>query len=309
MSASLLENKVAIVTGGGRGIGRAIAARFAAQGARVVIADNGASIDGRTAEPGVAAAAAAAIGDRARAFDRDMSTAQAAAEAVEFARAEFGAVDIVVHAAAILRDAMIFKGDPADFDAVLRTNLSAAYYLVNAAGPHLRAQAKAGRSGGRILLLTSSAGFYGNVGVAPYAAAKAGLFGLMRVAAHDLAHAAVTANAIMPFAATRVTESIPPVTDTLKAYRARALRIPVGHVATVASYLASDLAADVTGQLFGVRGRDVFLMGQPRPVVRAVSEDGPWDEASLADAVETRLRPAFFDLETDLEAFNVDPVL
>ena len=309
MSASLLENRVAIVTGGGRGIGRAIAARFAAQGARVVIADNGASIDGRTTEPGVAGRAAAAIGERARAFDRDMSTAQAAAEAVEFARTEFGAIDILVHAAAILRDAMIFKGDPADFDAVIRTNLSAAYYLVNAAGPHLRAQAGAGRDGGRILLLTSSAGFYGNVGVAPYAAAKAGLLGLMRVAAHDLARASVTANAIMPFAATRVTESIPPVTEALKAYRARALRIPAEPVAVTASWLASGLGADISGQLFGVRGREVFLMSQPRPIVRAVSEDGPWDEATLADAVESRLRPAFFELETDLEAFNVDPVL
>ncbi len=309
MTRLLLEDKVAIVTGGGRGIGRAIAARFAAQGARVIIADNGASIDGRTTEPGVAEAAAAAIGDRARAFDRDMSTPAAAAEAVELARTEFGAVDIVVHAAAILRDAMIFKGDPADFDAVIRTNLSAAYYLVNAAGPHLRAQAKAGRGGGRVLLLTSSAGFYGNVGVAPYAAAKAGLLGLMRVAAHDLARAGVTANAIMPFAATRVTESIPPVTDTLKAYRERALRIPAEPVAVTASFLASELGAAVSGQLFGVRGREVFLMSQPRPLARAVSEDGPWDEATLADAVEERLRPAFFELETDLEAFNVEPVL
>ena len=309
MTRLLLEDKVAIVTGGGRGIGRAIAARFAAQGARVVIADNGASIDGRTCEPGVAESAAAEIGARACAFDRDMSTPEAAAEAVALAVDRFGAIDIVVHAAAILRDAMIFKGDPADFDAVIRTNLSAAYYLVNAAGPHLRAQAKAGRAGGRILLLTSSAGFYGNVGVAPYAAAKAGLLGLMRVAAHDLARAGVTANAIMPFAATRVTESIPPVTETLKAYRERALKVSAEPVAVMASFLASELGAAVTGQLFGVRGREVFLMSQPRPVAHAVSEDGPWDEATLADAVGSRLRPAFFELETDLEAFNVDPVL
>ncbi|RMD89409.1 MAG: SDR family oxidoreductase [Alphaproteobacteria bacterium] len=309
MTNALLEDRVAIVTGGGRGIGRAIAARLAAQGARVIIADNGASIDGRTCEPGVADKAAAEIGAQALAFDRDMSTPGAAAEAVALAVERFGAVDILVHAAAILRDAMIFKGDPADFDAVIRTNLSAAYYLVNAAGPQLRAQAKAGRAGGRILLLTSSAGFYGNVGVAPYAAAKAGLLGLMRVAAHDLARSGVTANAIMPFAATRVTEGIPAVTDTLKAYRERALKVPAEPVAVMASYLASDLGASVTGQLFGVRGREVFLMSQPRPVARTIAPEGGWSESALAEAVSGSLAPSFFGMETDLEAFNIDPVL
>ncbi|MFQ5346594.1 MAG: SDR family NAD(P)-dependent oxidoreductase [Rhodothalassiaceae bacterium] len=309
MTKTLLQDRVAIVTGGARGIGRAIAARFAAQGARVVIADNGASIDGRSCEPGVADKAAAEIGAWALALDRDMSTPQAAADAVALAVERFGAIDIVVHAAAILRDAMIFKGDPADFDAVIRTNLSAAYYLVNAAGPHLRAQAKAGRGGGRILLLTSSAGFYGNVGVAPYAAAKAGLLGLMRVAAHDLARAGVTANAIMPFAATRVTESIPPVSDTLKSYRERALKVPAEPVAVMASCLASDLGAAVTGQLIGVRGRELFLMSQPRPIARAIAPDGGWSERALAEAVAGALAPSFFGMETDLEAFNTDPVL
>lgn len=305
MTEKLLSGRVAVVTGGGRGVGRAIAARLAGHGARVIVADNGASIDGRASEPGIAEAAAREIGGIA--FDRDMASPEAAREAVELAL-EQGGIDILVHAAAILRDAMIFKGDPADFDAVLRTNLSSAYYLINAAGPHLREQAKAGRAHGRIVNLVSSAGFYGNFGVSAYAAAKAGLLGLTRVAALEFARSGVTANALMPFAATRVTESIPPANDMLAAYRERALKIPAEPVGIAASWLASDLAAHVSGQLFGVRGRELFLMSQPRAVATITAPEGGWNEAGLA-AAATGLSDRFVDLRTDLEAFNTDPVL
>jgi len=309
MSEQLLDGRVAIVTGAGRGIGRAIAAHLADRGAKVIVADNGASMDGREQEPGVAEATADAIGGNAVAFDRDMSTPEAAQEAVALAKERFGGIDILVNNAAILRDAMLHKGDPADFDAVIRTNLSAAYYLSNAAGGLLRDQAKEQeRKNGRIINVVSSAGFYGNFGVAPYASAKAGLLGLTRVAALELARAGVTANALMPFAATRVTESIPQANDMLKAYRQRALSIPPETVAVAAGYLASPLAGEVSGQLFGVRGHDVFLMSQPRAVEHAVSESG-WDEESLAEAVKSKFTGRFSDLRPDLEAFNTDPVV
>jgi len=307
--SGILSGKVAIVTGAGRGVGRAIAERFAAQGAKLVLVDNGASIDGRERESGLIASVAAEIGDDTVALDRDVAAPETAQEAVAAAQETFGGLDIVINNAAILRDAMVFKGEPADFDAVIRTNLSAAYYLINAASPVLRAQAKEGRTGGRILNLVSSAGFYGNFGVAPYASAKAGLLGLTRVAALELQRAGVTANALMPFAATRVTESIPPANEMLEQYRNRALSIPAEPVAVTAGWLASGLGQSVTGQLVGVRGREVFLMSQPRPVATVTAEPGGWTEEDLAEAAESSFAGMYVDLKTDLEFFNSDPVI
>lgn len=306
---AILQDRVAIITGAGRGVGRAIAGRFAAQGAKLVLVDNGASIDGRDREAGLIARVAAEIGDDVVALDRDVADPATAQEAVAAARESFGGVDIVINNAAILRDAMVFKGDPADFDTVIRTNLGAAYYLINAASPVMRAQAKEGRTGGRILNLVSSAGVYGNFGVAPYASAKAGLLGLTRVAALELQRAGVTANALMPFAATRVTESIPPANDMLEQYRNRALTIPAEPVAAAAAWLASELGQSVTGQLVGVRGREVFLMSQPRPIATVTADTGGWTEESLAEAAAASFGDSYVDLKTDLESFNTDPLI
>lgn len=302
-----LQDRVALVTGGGRGIGLAIAKDLASRGAKVVIADNGTGIDGIGADPAVAEAAAREIGGTA--FADSIASPGAAAAAVDLAVKKHGAIDIVVSNAAILRDAFIFKGDAANFEAVLRTNLFAAFYLASAATPHMREQQKAGRSYGRIVNITSSAGLYGNFGQSAYAAAKAGLVGLTRVIAMDMARAGVTCNAIAPFAATRVTDSIRPANEEQAAYKERALRVSPTHVATVVGWLASDAGATVTGQLFGVRGREVFLFGQPRPAARIASAGRDWDVASLAAAAARDLAPHYTDMKTDLEAFNTEPVV
>lgn len=306
--AGALDGRVALVTGGGRGVGLAIAGELAAQGAKVVVADTGGGIDGRGEDATVAAAAARSIGPGALPYAASIATPDGAAGAVALAREAFGGLDIVVNNAAILRDAFIFKGRPEDFDAVARTNLSAAFYVLAAATPLLREQDKAGRRGGRIVNIVSTAGLYGNFGQSAYASAKAGLLGLTRVVAMDMARSGVTCNAVAPFAATRVTETIVPANAAQAAYKERARTVPAGPVAKFVAHLCGAAAQDITGQLFGVRGREVFLFSQPRPVAR-FEADPSWDGAMLGERIEAHFRDRMTDLATDLEAFGGEPVV
>jgi NAD(P)-dependent dehydrogenase (short-subunit alcohol dehydrogenase family) len=293
-----LQGKVAIVTGGARGIGLAIVEDLVAQGASVVIVDSGVSISGEAEQPRIAEEVASRL-ERTAALCGDI--VELAQSAVELAQKRFGGVDIVVNNAAIIRDAFIFKSDAESWDAVIRTNLSGAQRLLAAATPVMRDAVKAGRAPGAIVNIVSTAGLYGNFGQAAYAAAKAGLVGLTRVVAHDLARTRIRCNALAPFAATRVTESIKPANEAQAAYKAKALKVPASHVARLVSFLASDRAAHVTGQLFGVRGREVFVFSQPRPVQRVLQTD------ELIDLKP--LEPYFSELVTDLEAFSGDPIL
>lgn len=302
-----LKDRVAIVSGGARGIGLAIVEDLVAHGAYVVIVDPGVSIAGEPQQPELAESVAARLG-RAAALSGDIAEAEVARQAVALARERFGGVDIVVNNAAIIRDAFIFKSDDAAWDAVLRTNLTGAQRLLAAATPLMREQGKAGRAPGAIVNIVSTAGIYGNFGQAAYGAAKAGLFGLTRVVAHDLARSGICCNAIAPFAATRVTESIKPANEAQASYKEKALKVPPLYVARLVTFLSSVAATKITGQLFGVRGREVFLFSQPRPAQRLLQPEGAFDLAGLAQVVGT-LEPNFADLVTDLEAFSGDPVL
>ncbi len=304
-----LEGRAAIVTGAGRGIGRAIAGALVAEGAGVIVADNGASVAGDGGDPMVARETASQLGKNAVAFGDSVASPGAAKQLVAMAVKSFGGIDIVVNNAAILRDASVFRADPRDWDAVIHNNLSSAFYLINAASAVMREQAESGRGGaggydwGRIVNIVSSAGLYGNLGQAAYASAKAGLFGLTRATAMDLAGAQITANAVAPFARTRVTDIMEPADEAQKAYKERALKIGAHHVASLVTALCSPAGKDITGQLLGVRGREVFLFSQPRPVARI--EAG----ASLAQDLSTKLADKFTDLTTDLEAFNTEPLV
>ena len=305
----VLEGRVAIVTGAGRGIGRAIAQGLVGQGAKVIVADNGASIGGDGGDPTVARETADALGNNAVPFSDSVASPGVAKHLVEIAVKQFGGIDIVVNNAAILRGALVFRAEPRDWDAVIRNNLSAPFYLINAASAVMRDQGKAGRGSksgydwGRIVNIVSSAGLYGNLGQAAYASAKAGLFGLTRVTAMDLARAQITANAVAPFARTRVTDIIQPANDAQKSYKERALKIGAHHVANLVTALCSPAGKGITGQLLGVRGREVFLFGQPRPVAKIEAGSTP------AQDLSAKLSDKFTDLTTDLEAFNTEPLV
>jgi len=261
--ANELSGRVAIVSGGARGIGLAIAQDLALHGASVVIIDSGVSI---------------------------------------------GGVDIVVNNAAILRDGFIFKAALDAWDAVIRTNLTGAYRLLAAATPVMREQLKGGRPPGAVINIVSTAGIYGNFGQSAYGAAKAGLIGLTRVAAHDLARSKITCNAVIPFAATRVTQSIQPANEAQAAYKKKALEVSPLYVARLVSFLASPAAARVSGQLLGARGRELFLFSQARPVMKQIVPSGGHDLPGMNAAMKA-FEPSFCDLVTDLEAFSGDPVL
>ena len=307
-----LDGRVALVSGAGRGIGLAIARALAARGAQVVVADNGGDVGGHDADPSVAEAAASEMGDNAVAFTNSIANAEGARAAVACATDTFGGLDILVNNAAILRDGFIFKSDPDDFREVIETNLCGAWYLANAATPVMREQAKAERGGapydwGRIVNITSSAGLYGNFGQSAYASAKSGMIGLTRVAAMDLGRAGITVNAIAPFAATRVTDMIVPANDEQATYKERALKLSPDHVATAVAWLCQPQSQSITGQIFGVRGRELFLFSQPRPVAMLSRDDADWDVAALVAAAPSEFETQYTDLNTDLESFNTDP--
>ncbi len=315
-ATDLLEGRVAIVTGGARGIGAAISEMLIGCGASVVIADSGTTIDGRDKDPSVAQQIADRLGARARPYTEDMAIPAAAAQVVELAMDEFAGIDIIVNNAAILRDDFVFKANPDDWDTVIRNNLSAAFYLLRAATPILRDQAKEKRGvngddgaygWGRIINIISSVAFFGNYGQASYASAKGGLTTLTRIAALDMARSGVTCNAIAPFAHTRVTDIIQPANPEQEVYKERALTVPTENVADLAAYLCSPAASDVSGQVFGVRGREVFIFTRPQPAARVIAKGKRWEIDDLARAVDDELRAQFGELITDLEFFSMEP--
>jgi NAD(P)-dependent dehydrogenase (short-subunit alcohol dehydrogenase family) len=311
--SGILDGRVALVTGAAQGIGFAIAHELAQQGAKVVMADPGTAIDGNGADPTLVAKAAAQIGGETVPFAESIASPSAADAAVALAVKRFGGLDIIVNNAAILRDALVFKLDPGNWDAVIRTNLSAAAYVTTAACNVLRENAKTNRGGapygwGRIINIVSTAGLYGNYGQAAYAAAKAGLVGLTRVTALDMSRSNITANAVAPFAATRVTESIKPANEGQATYKERAMKVQPAHVARLVSFLCAPAAQKISGQLLGVRGREVFLFSQPRPVARLAGTTD-WNADTLGRAFEREFNGKWTELATDLESFNSEPLV
>lgn len=268
-----LDGKVAVVTGAGRGLGRAYAEALAAAGARVVVNDVAGAEEVAAAVGGVACPGAVGPTDTAEAL-------------VECAVAEFGRLDVMVTNAGVLRDKVLWKMTDEDFDLVVQTHLRGTFTCARAAALRFREQGE----GGRIIVIGSPAGQYGNFGQTNYAAAKAGVVAFARTWALELARAGVTVNAVVPTAWTAMTETIPIYAPLVgrdafppEVRREHALG-PASDCAPLVVYLASDAAAGVTGQALGIGGDRLSLYSHPAEAAFAL-RDGGWTADTIAEAV------------------------
>ncbi|MGO4103859.1 SDR family oxidoreductase [Leifsonia sp. YAF41] len=277
----LLAEKVAIVTGSGRGLGLAYAQELARQGAAVVVND----VDAAVAEQAVASIEAA--GGRAVAVVAPVGSSETAQQLVDAAVGNFGRLDILVTNAGVLRDTVLWKMSDDDFDAVINVHLRGTFTCVRAAAIRFREQGE----GGRIICIGSPTGQRGNFGQTNYAAAKAGIVGMVRTWALELARANVTVNAVIPVAATAMTETVPFFQKAVEADK-RGEPMPAffrhdlgfgtsDDVAGLVSFLASDAASLISGQAIGVGGDRVQLWSHPEPVVTEYKTGG-WAADDLA---------------------------
>jgi NAD(P)-dependent dehydrogenase (short-subunit alcohol dehydrogenase family) len=222
---------------------------------------------------------------------------------VEAALDLFGRVDIVVNNAGIVRDRMIFNMTEEEWDAVIAVHLKGTFAVTRAVAPRFREQ-----RWGRFVNMTSTSGLVGNVGQANYAAAKLGIVGLTRVTALDMARYGVTANCISPFAWTRLVGTIPTDTQEQKTRVAKLERMSPRDVAPLAVYLASEEAAGVSGQIFGVHGKEIFVFSQPRPV-RSIHRGEGWTPERLAEVFQGTLGHHLVPLEGSAQYFSYDPLV
>jgi NAD(P)-dependent dehydrogenase (short-subunit alcohol dehydrogenase family) len=298
MTDGLLDGKVAIVTGGGRGIGRAEALLLASRGAAVVVNDLGAEARGDGADASAAEAVVdeiRAAGGTAVANHDDVASWDGAERLVRQAVDTFGRLDVLVNNAGILRDAMSFNMTEADWDAVIRVHLKGHFAPSRFAAAYWREQAKArgdDAPGGRIVNTASESGLFGNAGQSNYAAAKAGIVGMTLVLARELARYGVTVNAIAPRARTRLTATVGGAEAFMAAKEGEFDAWSPDNIAPVVGFLASDAAAEVSGQVFVVWGSHVYLMEGWRMIHDFDAGGRTWTPEELAARTAELFAPA-----------------
>ncbi|MDH6169840.1 NAD(P)-dependent dehydrogenase (short-subunit alcohol dehydrogenase family) [Variovorax boronicumulans] len=301
----MVEGKAVVVTGAGGGIGRDIALAMAKNGARVVVNDIGAALDGGGGSAGPAQQVVdeiRAAGGEAVPNTDSVADAASAARIVECAVESFGRIDAVVNNAGILRDRFFHKMSVDEWDAVLKVHLYGAYYVSRAAATHFKEQ-----NAGAMVHMTSTSGLIGNFGQANYAAAKLGIVALSKSIALDMLKFNVRSNCIAPFAWSRMIGAIPTDTDEQRARVDKIKQMTPAKVAPLAVYLASDAASAVNGQIFSVRNNEISLISQPRPV-RSVHRSEGWTPQSIAEHAMPAMRASFYPLDRSADVFSWDPV-
>ncbi len=274
----LLDDKVAIITGAGDGIGRAHALLFAREGARVVVNDTGGQLDGSgssdTAEQ--VAAEIRAAGGEALADTTSVGSFEGANAIVRNAVDHYGHVDVLVNNAGILRDRTLLKMNPEEWQAVIDVHLTGTFACLQAAARQMKDQGK----GGRIINTSSSSGLLGNFGQINYGAAKAGIHAVTRIASMELARYGITVNALAPNAFTRMTRDLPGMSGMSEETFGPQFMAPL------ICFLASDKAAHITGQTFGVNVNHVFIykMMTSQGVDRMSAK--PWDPAAFEGVID-----------------------
>lgn len=301
----MLKGKVVAVTGAGRGIGREIALLAGREGAQVVVNDFGGSADGEGRDASPAAEVVAEItaaGGSAIANYASISDPGGAMSIIEDGVKAFGRIDAVVNNAGFLRDRIFHKLSQVDWDDVIDVHLNGYFYVSKAAASYFKEQGS-----GSYVHFTSTSGLIGNFGQANYSAAKMGVVGLSNSIALDMQKFGVRSNCIAPFAWSRMTATIPAETEAEKLRVERFKSMSADKIAPLATFLCSDSAAEVSGQIFCVRKNEIFLFSRPMPI-RSMHRAEGWTTQSVAEELLPAFRPSFQKLQRSSEVFAWDPI-